>query len=54
LVFAELKVARAKPTPAQTRWLARLGVVAEAGDGVDVYVWRPEDWSNGTIEARLK
>ncbi len=39
LIFAELKSATGKPTPAQSEWLALLGAVP----GVEVYLWRPHD-----------
>lgn len=40
LVVAELKVGRNKPTAAQEAWLAALRAVP----GVEVYVWRPDNW----------
>ncbi len=36
LIFAELKTAKGKPTPAQYEWLKSLG-----GAPVEVYLWRP-------------
>lgn len=39
LVYAELKVAKNRPTPAQEMWLAAL-----RKSGVEVYVWYPEDF----------
>ncbi len=39
LVYAELKVAKNRPTPAQEMWLAAL-----KKSGVEVYVWYPEDF----------
>lgn len=39
LIFAELKSATGKPTPAQSEWLALL----EAVPGVEAYLWRPHD-----------
>lgn len=42
LIFAELKVGRNKPTAAQTEWLETLGAV----EGVEVYVWWPDDWDD--------
>ncbi len=41
LIFAELKVAKNKPTPLQNAWLELLALIP----GVEVYVWRPEQWS---------
>ena len=46
LVFAELKVGRNVPTPAQVDWLDDLRAV-----GVRAYLWHPEDWTE--IEAVL-
>lgn len=39
IIFAELKVARRKPTPQQQAWLQDL-----AECPVEVYLWRPSDW----------
>jgi hypothetical protein len=48
VVFAELKVGRAKVTHAQTRWLERLQRA-----GAEAYVWRgPQDWP--LVQAALK
>ena len=41
IVFAELKVGRNRPTPAQQHWLNLLG----ACPAVEVYLWTPEDWN---------
>jgi hypothetical protein len=49
LVAVELKSERGTVTPAQQGWLAALTRV-----GVEVHVWRPEQWSDGTIEAALR
>lgn len=40
LVFAELKAVRGRLTVAQRTWLVRL----RECPGVEVYLWRPEDW----------
>lgn len=62
LIFAELKrqARSAKPTPAQEEWLDRLGVVERAvADAnatvasVEVYLWRPEDLLDRSIESIL-
>ena len=45
LVIAELKADRGKTTPAQDAWIAALSWVALANLYVQVYVWRPKDWS---------
>jgi hypothetical protein len=48
VVFAELKVGRAKVTHAQTRWLERLQRA-----GAEAYVWRgPTDWP--LVQAALR
>ena len=47
IVFAELKTAVGKVTPAQQYWLDLLAAVPS----VEVYLWRPADWS--AIEARF-
>jgi VRR-NUC domain len=49
LVFGELKSASGRVGPEQSVWLGELGVA-----GVEVYVWRPADWSSGAIEAVLR
>lgn len=51
LVFAELKRERAAATPAQEAWLSKLRKV---GGPVEVYVWRPSSWLDGTIERCLR
>lgn len=48
LVIAELKVGRNKPTREQEAWLEAFRRVP----GVEVYVWRPEDWDE--VEGRLR
>jgi VRR-NUC domain-containing protein len=50
LVFAELKAATGRLSDEQARWLAALGL----SERCEVYVWRPADWLDGTIEARLR
>lgn len=50
LIFAELKTERGKLTPAQVDWLAALGRVP----GVEVYIFRPAQWYDGTIETILR
>ena len=40
IIFAELKVGKRQPTPAQERWLNLL----RECPGVEAYLWRPEDW----------
>lgn len=48
LVFAELKTATGRITPAQRHWLQLLGAVP----GVEVYLWRPADWECLTLLLR--
>lgn len=48
LLFVELKSARGKVSDAQKKWIAAL-----TETGTDVHIWRPEDWSNRTIERCL-
>ena len=48
IVFAELKTETGKPTDEQCEWLMDLATVA----GVEVYLWRPSDWTE--IEQALK
>lgn len=54
LIFAELKSASGKLTPAQQRWQKELGdairISDVAGDRfIDILVWRPADWESGCI-----
>ena len=49
LIAAELKSRRGKATDAQHAWLKAF---AEAD--AETYVWMPEHWSNGAIEAVLQ
>lgn len=49
LAFAELKSARGSLRPDQARWLTALRGVP----GVEVHLWRPSHWYDGTIEAVL-
>lgn len=54
LIFAELKSAKGRLTPAQADWLKRLNAVAPSpGKTVEVYLWRPVDWTSGTIDRVL-
>ena len=40
VIFAELKRTGGRPTPQQHMWLETLAQC----DGVEVYVWNPDDW----------
>jgi hypothetical protein len=48
LVIAELKADNKYPTKLQTAWLD-----AMRRAGLEVHIWRPEDWKDGTIVTRL-
>lgn len=50
LVFAELKTATGTLSSHQAEWLAELRLVP----GVEVHVFRPADWFDGTIERVLR
>lgn len=49
LVVAELKSHRGEIGPGQQEWLDELRTV----DGIEVYLWRPDEWVSGEIEAVL-
>jgi hypothetical protein len=48
VVFAELKTEKGRVSPAQDLW-ARTITAA----GAKVYLWRPQDWLDGSVEAAL-
>lgn len=48
LAFVELKSAKGRIRPEQAEWIEALEPHA------DVFVWRPKDWLDGTIETYLK
>jgi hypothetical protein len=48
LIFAELKSAKGTTSPEQIEWLAAL-----RGTSAEVYLWRPCDWVDGSIEKVL-
>jgi hypothetical protein len=48
VVFAELKAARGVVSAAQSEWAQAL-----TGAGVEVYLWRPDDWTAGRIDKVL-
>jgi len=50
LAFVELKAAEGRLSADQAAWLDVLGRTGRCG----VHVWRPEDWLDGTVEARLR
>lgn len=43
VVFAELKTTSGVSSE-QRKWLDALGAAAHHGEGIEVYVWRPDDW----------
>jgi len=49
LIAVELKSDRGRLSVAQQEWIHALGQA-----GVETYVRRPADWSNGVIEAALR
>ena len=49
LIIAELKSSRGKTRDDQDHWIAGMGAC-----GIDVRVWRPEHWFDGSIEAALE
>ena len=54
LIFAELKTQAGTVSDKQAEWLEALSRVAEATSGVEVYIWRPSHWLDGTVEDVLK
>lgn len=52
IIFAELKREKRDPTWAQQGWLDAL-TSSEPG-APEIYVWRPADWLDGTIERVLR
>ena len=70
VIFAELKSEGKELSPAQLAWFAALKAVAERTEVLlpltsrvsavmldpllKVFVWRPSDWRDGTIERVLK
>jgi hypothetical protein len=49
LLFVELKRAGGSTAPAQQKWLHALQQTA-----AEVHVWKPADWTDGTIEQQLR
>ena len=45
LIFAELKLAKKKPTPSQEEWLQALAGIGPMNGHPETYTWWPEDWS---------
>lgn len=54
LIFAELKSGKGRLSREQAEWIAALEGVRVFDDSVEVHVWRPPDWLDGTIERVLK
>jgi hypothetical protein len=56
LIFAELKSGTGKLGDAQQVWLDALELVNTAhvcGPCIEVYVWKPDDWTSGRVEQTL-
>lgn len=51
LLFVELKSEEGWVKPDQRRWIDALSALtySELGDAVEVYVWKPRHWHDGTI-----
>ena len=56
MLFAELKTATGRLTPAQRDTINELRTIARAiqTGNVEVHVWRPADWLAGDIERTLR
>lgn len=57
LLFVELKAKAGRVRPDQKKWMDTLKEVnfdPLIGNIVEVYLWKPEDWVNGTVERMLK
>lgn len=54
LIFAELKSKAGDVSAAQDRWLEELLAVSVGVHRVQVYVWRPADWTDGHVERVLR
>lgn len=48
LIFAELKTYEGRPSFEQIEWIGTLNLA-----GAEVYLWRPQDWYEGTIAETL-
>lgn len=49
VLFVEVKSEKGHLRPDQMEWYAGL-----LNNGAEAYVWRPEDWKNGTVEKELR
>lgn len=49
VLFVEVKSDTGQLTKQQIEWYAGL-----LDNGAEAYIWRPEDWKNGTVEKELK
>lgn len=49
VMFVELKSSNGRLSPAQRLWKVRLEIA-----GAEHHIWRPDDWTDGTIERTLK
>ena len=50
LLLVELKSAQGRPTPEQHEWLCALSDC----EGVETALWRPQQWTDATIEEALQ
>ena len=54
IIFTELKSATGNMSKDQEKWAAVLSTRGECWTSAEYYLWRPDDWSDGTIERILK
>ena len=54
VIFAELKTMKGRVSPEQRNWLDELEGTEPKTGSVEVYVWRPLEWIDGTIERTMK
>lgn len=53
ILFAELKADKGTLSPDQEHWLETLAPATWPGH-IDVHIWKPTDWLDGTIENALR
>lgn len=54
ILFIELKTQSGTVTETQAAWLTVLSATARVTTGVEVYLWRPQHWLDGTIDKVLR
>ncbi len=54
IVFAELKDATGELSEEQAEWAQTLTAIRAETPDVDFFIWRPRDWTDGTIIEELK